>query len=207
MAEEISSEYHYSNAEGDHTAGYLWPTVLRKLREEKAQTVFDLGCGNGSFVYKLNSEGMRAKGVDPSTEGVALAKKKDPRAPVEVGSGYDPLSERFGTFDAVVSLEVICCVYYPRKFVKCLYDLTKPGGLILVSTGYHGYWKNLMLAVCGAIDKHASPLWDHGIIKLWSVDTLTQLFHETDLRRESVSRLGRIPPLAKTMLLTFRKPS
>lgn len=135
-----------------------------------------------------------------------MAKKADPNAPVAQASAYDPLHEQYGVFDAVVSLEVIGHVYYPRKFAKCMADLTKPGGLIAISTPYHGYWKNLMIAVCGHFDQHVSPLWDHGIIKLWSVDTLTSLFQEVGLSRQSVKRLGRVPPLAKTMLLTFRKP-
>ncbi len=54
-------------------------------------------------------------GVDPSSDGIALAKEIDPETRLSVGSAYDPLSERFGQFPALVSLEVVEHVYYPRK--------------------------------------------------------------------------------------------
>ncbi len=205
-SEEISTEYFYSNTEGDHTRPYLWEPVVKVLKQEQAKTVFDLGCGNGSFVKHLVQRGFDASGVDPSSKGITLAKAADPSLKVEQASAYDPLSERFGCFDAVVSLEVAPVVYYPRKFARCLCDLAKPGGLIAVSAAYHGYLKNLAVALMGGMEHHANPLWDHGIIKLWSIKTLTALFDEVGVKRESVQLLGRIPPLAKTMLLTFRKP-
>jgi 2-polyprenyl-3-methyl-5-hydroxy-6-metoxy-1,4-benzoquinol methylase len=205
--EPMSTDYRFPNAEGDHTRNYLWQPVVDSLRLAKVTTVFDVGCGNGAFVRHLNSEGFSARGVDPSSEGVAMAKSVDANAPVEQASAYDPLAEKYGKFDAVVSLEVIGHVYYPRKLAKCMFDLAKPGGLIVVSTPYHGYWKNLVIAITGHFETHISPLWDNGIIKVWSVKTLTELFHETGAKRESVRRLGRIPVLAKTMMLAFRTPA
>ena len=206
QVQEISTEYCYRNTEADHTRPYLWEPVLKILQREDAKTVFDLGCGNGAFVKHLVEKGYDASGADPSSQGIKLAKAADPSLKVEQASAYDPLSERFGRFDAVVSLEVAPVVYYPRKFARCLVDLTKPGGIIAVSTAYHGYLKNLAVALMGRLDQHADPLWDHGIIKLWSIKTLTALFDEVGVKRESVQLLGRIPPLAKTMLMTFRKP-
>jgi 2-polyprenyl-3-methyl-5-hydroxy-6-metoxy-1,4-benzoquinol methylase len=204
---EVSTEYAFPNAEGDHTRHYLWQPVIDSLRKNNAKSVFDLGCGNGAFVRFLNASGFTATGVDPSSQGVAMAKKADSQTPIEQGSGYEPLADKYGQFDAVVSLEVIGHVYYPRKFVKTLFDLAKPGGTIAISTPYHGYWKNLLIALMGHFDTHASPLWDHGIIKLWSISSLTSLLQEQQVDGISVKRLGRIPPIAKTMLVTCKKPT
>jgi hypothetical protein len=66
--------------------------------------------------------------------------------------------------------------------------------------------KNLALALSGHMDLHFTALWDHGHIKFWSVDTLTRLFEEQGLIREDLKRVGRFPLLAKSMILTFRKP-
>jgi 2-polyprenyl-3-methyl-5-hydroxy-6-metoxy-1,4-benzoquinol methylase len=203
---EVSTDYAFPNSEGDHTCHYLWQPVIDALRKNNAKSVFDLGCGNGAFVRFLNASGFAARGVDPSSQGVAMAKKTDSHAPIEQGSGYEPLADKYGQFDAVVSLEVIGHVYYPRKFLSTIFDLTKPGGTIAISTPYHGYLKNLLIALMGHFDTHVSPLWDHGIIKLWSISSLTTLLEERQLENISVTRLGRIPPIAKTMLFTCKKP-
>lgn len=125
---------------------------------------------------------------------------------MEEGSAYEPLSERFGTFPAVTSLEVVEHVYAPRAYARTLAELLEPGGTAIVSTPYHGYWKNLALALTGKMDRHFTALWDHGHIKFWSVRTLSILLTETGLAVNEVHRVGRIPQLAKSMILVATKP-
>ena len=52
------------------------------------------------------------------------------------------------------------------------------GGEMIISTPYHGYLKNLALAITGKFDRHFTVLWDGGHIKFWSVKTLTKLLNE-----------------------------
>jgi 2-polyprenyl-3-methyl-5-hydroxy-6-metoxy-1,4-benzoquinol methylase len=209
MSTPISSNYSYTSAKGAHSDAYLWGTVesiLDNVLKGKGR-IFDLGCGNGALARRLKTLGYEVRGVDPSEEGIAQARQADPDMFLEVGSAYDPLAKMFGTFPAVVSLEVVEHVYYPRLFAKCIHDLLEPGGIAVVSTPYHGYWKNLALALLGKWDRHFTALWDHGHIKFWSVATLTELFREQNLNLEVVARVGRVPTLAKSMILTFRKPA
>lgn len=207
MPSPLSSTYTYSSSDGAHTDGYLWGTVESILAENirGGDRVFDLGCGNGTLARRLQSLGYVASGVDPSDEGIAQAKRMDPSTTLEVGSAYEPLSEKFGSFPVVISLEVVEHVYYPRLYARCVFDLLEPGGLAIISTPYHGYLKNLALALAGKMDGHFTALWDHGHIKFWSINTLTELFREQEMKRESVHRVGRIPALAKSMIVTFRK--
>ncbi len=72
----------------------------------------------------------------------------------------------------MISLEVVEHLYFPRKFARTVYDLLEPGGTAIISTPYHGYWKNLVMALTGTMDAHFTALWDHGHIKFWSI-TLT----------------------------------
>ena len=204
MSESFQINYHHSNGEPPHGHEYLWPPILRILENRKPSRVFDLGCGNGSFASKLLDVGFEVAGVDPSAEGIARAKDSRPELLVETGSAYEPLVNRFGKFGAVVSQEVIGHVYDPRKFVSCVKGLLEPGGIAIISTPYHGYWKNLALCLAGKWDAHHTALWDHGIIKFWSVETLTELFAEVGLLRVEVHRVGRFPILAKSMILVFR---
>lgn len=207
MTEEISTGYAYADASGSHTNAYLWEPVTRELENyiPSGGRVFDLGCGNGSLARHLRDLSYKVTGVDPSESGIAIANAADQDLCLEVGSAYEDLAVKYGTFPAVVSLEVVEHVYYPRFYARCVADLLEPGGMALISTPYHSYFKNLALALSGKMDAHFTALWDHGHIKFWSVKTLTELFAEQGLTVEKVLRVGRIPVLAKSMILVFRK--
>lgn len=168
--------------------------------------IFDLGCGNGSVASALVEDGYDVCGVDPSTEGIAQAGTAYPHIRLEVGSAYDDLVARFGRFPAVISLEVVEHVYAPRDYAKTLFDLVAPGGIALVSTPYHGYAKNLVMALTGKLDAHFTALWDHGHIKFWSVRTLSILLREAGFDDIRFLRVGRVPSLAKSMIAIARKP-
>lgn len=208
MPDPDSTSYTYRSTEGAHTDAYLWTTVEKLLAKSVSanRRVFDLGCGNGTLARRLEGLGYEVFGVDPSEEGIAQARIADPATRLRNGSAYDPLKEEFGTFPAVVSLEVVEHVYHPRLYARCIHDLLEPGGIAIVSTPYHGYLKNIALSLLNKWDGHFTALWDHGHIKFWSIATLTGLFREQGMECEEVHRVGRIPVLAKSMILVFRKP-
>jgi 2-polyprenyl-6-hydroxyphenyl methylase/3-demethylubiquinone-9 3-methyltransferase len=201
--------YQYSSADHNASHAYLLPSldgVLAGLNlPAERRRVFDLGCGNGSVAAHLHGMGFQVVGVDPSTEGIRHAREAYPELVLEEGSAYDDLAARYGRFPVVVSLEIVEHVYSPRDYARTLYDLVEPGGVAIVSTPYHGYLKNLALAVSGKMDAHFTALWDHGHIKFWSIDTLSQLLQEQGFDRPRFLRVGRIPLLAKSMIAVARK--
>jgi 2-polyprenyl-6-hydroxyphenyl methylase/3-demethylubiquinone-9 3-methyltransferase len=75
----------------------------------------------------------------------------------------------------------------------------------IVSTPFHGYWKNLMLAVTGKLDDHFTVLWDGGHIKFWSPRTLRAVLSEAGFQDIRFHRVGRVPLLAKSMMAVFRR--
>ncbi len=191
---------------GSRSAG-SWRAEGRGQRAEgRGQRVFDLGCGNGALARYLKGLGHEVTGVDPSESGIAIARRADPDLRLDVGNAYEDLAGRYGCFPFVVSLEVVEHVYHPRQYARCVRDLLEPGGRAIISTPYHGYLKNLALALSGKMDAHFTALWDHGHIKFWSVKTLSALFAEQGMVCEKVLRVGRIPALGKSMILVFRKP-
>ena len=202
------SGYRYNDAAPTCAHAYLLPALADALEslDLPAGRAFDLGCGNGAVADWLAGRGFEVAGVDPSTAGIAEANRQFPDLNLRVGSAYDPLSETYGTFPLVVSLEVVEHVYAPRDYARCVADLLEPGGAALISTPYHGYWKNLALAATGKLDAHFTALWDHGHIKFWSPATLTELLTGAGLEVRAVRRVGRVPALAKTMLAIARKP-
>ena len=154
--------------------------------------------------------GCQVTGIDPSEEGIEIALKRrstENGSPIfAVGSAYDPLASQYGQFPFVVSLEVVEHVYFPRKLAAAVAELLLPGGTAVISTPYHGYCKNLALAVTGKMDSHFTALWDHGHIKFWSPRTIASLFAEQRLTLRKVLRVGRVPCLAKSMICVFDKP-
>ena len=184
---------------------YLIPAVLSILKDVRPKRIFDLGCGNGLAAHVLATHGYRIIGIDPSEEGINWARAHYPDIEVHQGSANDDLRARFGTFPVVMSLEVVEHIYDPRAYARTLFNLVKPGGFAIVSTPYNGYLKNLAIALFNKFDAHHSPLWDHGHIKFWSVATLTRLLEEVGFGAIQFRRVGRIPPLAKSMIAIAQK--
>lgn len=201
--------FHYDGSDGCCSNAYLLPRLTKLLQSlpwsQSSRRIFDLGCGNGAVAHQLHQAGYEVTGVDPSADGIRFANEAYPQLRLEVGSAYDDLQARYGQFPMVISLEVIEHVYAPRHFVRTLKELMLPGGYAIISTPYHGYWKNLALALTGKMDSHFTALWDHGHIKFWSFASLTRLLEEAGLKVVHRDRVGRLPMLAKSMIFTVQR--
>jgi 2-polyprenyl-3-methyl-5-hydroxy-6-metoxy-1,4-benzoquinol methylase len=110
-------------------------------------------------------------------------------------------------FDLVVSTEVVEHLYAPRDYTRGCFEALKPGGRFICTTPYHGYLKNLAIALAGKWDAHADPLWDGGHIKLWSRNTLSRLLQEAGFRNLQFQGVGRVPGLWMTMVMCGDKPA
>lgn len=200
--------YVYEDGDLNDSHTYLLPALHSALAQIKSseKRLFDLGCGNGSIGAAVSQKGWDVTGVDVSSDGIEYANRVHPQLKLETGSAYDDLAGKYGTFPVLVSLEVIEHLYDPRTYAKAVYDLLEPGGIAIISTPYHGYWKNLVLSLTGKMDKHFHALWDHGHIKFWSIPTLTTLLIEAGFETPRFERVGRVPPLAKSMIAIVRKP-
>ncbi len=203
------SGYHYDHAGLNCSHSYLLPTVFRLLDSLNLPAgerhLFELGCGNGAVADELTRRGWDVTGVDPSVEGIAQAQRAHPDLKLYSGSAYDDLAARYGRFPVVLSLEVVEHVYFPRQYAATVFSLLQLGGAVILSTPYHGYWKNLALALSGKLDQHFTALWDHGHIKFWSMRTLTLLLEEAGFSDIQFERVGRIRPLAKAMIAVARR--
>lgn len=198
-------DYGYQNASATHAHQYIVAPIMELLDTNSNRTILDLGCGNGALVKALVERGFNAYGTDASETGIQIAStfSADRFAIQDLSS--DDLPEKFAQlhFDTIISTEVIEHLYDPRKFIQfCKNILQKNGGgSIILSTPYHGYLKNLLLAIAGKWDSHANPLWDGGHIKLWSKATLSQLLEEYGFKVTDFVGCGRIPYVWKSMVM------
>lgn len=205
--QNTETEYKYSSAHQTYDSAYLFEPVKNILAslQKKETSVFELGCGNGYHASQLASLGYEVTAVDTSKSGIQMASENYPNCTFEIGSAYDDLAQRFGVFDCVVSLEVVEHVFAPRDYAKTVYDLLTAEGTAIISTPFHGYWKNLAIALTGKFDAHVDPLWDGGHIKFWSKDTLSTLLKETGFKTVRFELVGRVPWLAKSMIAIAQK--
>ena len=100
-------------------------------------------------------------------------------------------------FLTVISMEVIEHLYSPRTFAAFVRSILEAngGGRFILTTPYHGYLKNLSIALAGKADRHYSALWEGGHIKFWSRRTLAILLREAGFRNMAFTGAGRIPYL------------
>ena len=171
--------------------------------------MLDVGCGNGFTAGQFLERGCEVVGLDLSESGVALARQQYPAARFEVMGADERLLAKLecSAFDIVVSTEVIEHLYAPRPYLRGCYSALRPGGRFICSTPYHGYLKNLLIALSGRTITHATPLWDGGHIKLWDRATLSQLLRETGFVNLHFRGAGRLPYLWMTMLMAGDKPA
>jgi len=204
------SEYDFDQSETIHYHSYLAPTVMKAIPpSQQPGRVVDLGCGDGSLLASFEKQGWKSYGVDLSESGIAAARRKFPGIEFHCKGFDDALVRELGAaqFDLVISTEVVEHLYAPRELPRIAFQLLKPGGLMVVSTPYHGYLKNCALALSGNFDRHFSALWDCGHIKFWSYKTLQALLREAGFTSFHFFGSGRVPFLWKSMVVSAQKPS
>ena len=198
-------EYGYSDKGSSCAHSYLLKDLLSLLDRNKNKIILDIGCGNGYLAKELLKKGFNVYGIDASQQGIEFAKKDYPDRffVQDINDEKLPQEIQHLKFDTVISTEVIEHLYFPRKFVsfcKRIIEGQQDGELIL-STPYHGYLKNLFLAIFNKYDHHYTALWDGGHIKFWSKKTLTKLLEEQGFVVTIFKGSVRFPYLWKSMFI------
>ncbi len=92
--------------------------------------VLDLGCGTGYGTAELSETGLRAVGLDRVVPS-ASARRSSARF---VRADLNRIPFASGTFDLVVSFQVIEHLEDPRLYLDAIADLLRPGGVALLTT-------------------------------------------------------------------------
>lgn len=201
------SDFGWSDAAEPESGGYVAPAVIAELSRRGAHRVLDLGCGVGTLCAELNASGFEVLGTDADARGLEIARGRHPGIRFQLADVRDDpsgLRETEGAFDAVVATEVIEHLYDPGALLRFAAGMLEPGGLLVLTAPYHGYLKNLGLAVAGRTDRHHDVDRVGGHIKFFSRATLTASVASAGYEVLSWRGLGRVPYLWKSMLLTAR---
>ena len=206
-----SPEYGYyssGNVSGKSGLQLIETLVLEIKKISGIKNICELGCGNGFLANNLATMGYEVIGVDESESGIRIARSNsEPKAEFHVAGIDSKLVEVMGgrVFDLILSVEVIEHLYFPSGLLDVAQKILRPKGKLVLTTPYHGYAKNLMIALLNRCDSHYNPLWDGGHIKFFSVNTLTELIERYGFSDLSYRYVGRLPFVAKSMIVTAVK--
>ena len=209
MATRAYTEFEWQSAEpANGASGEKLTEVFAGLVQkfDGVRSICDLGCGNGHIAGRLASLGYKVTGIDASQSGIRIAQHAYPDVRF-VQALINRELNGFDNFDLVISSDVIEHLYRPADLLEAAFAVLKPGGDVLVGTPYHGYLKNLALAVANRMDSHLSALHDGGHIKFFSVKTLSRLMTAHSFEVLNFTFYGRAPWLWKNMICHARKPA
>jgi len=200
-----ASEFVWARAGLSAEHAYLLPVIRRWLQAAKPKRILDLGCGNAAVTNELSMLGIEVVGMDSSASGILIARQTYPHLQLVHASLEHSLPEKhWASYDAVLAVEVIEHLLLPRQLFQRAKEALRKDGLLLLTTPYHGFLKNLVLALTNKFDNHWHPLRDYGHVKFFSRSTISRLFVEQGFKVDGFKRVGRWPPLAKSMILRGR---
>ncbi len=202
--------YGYDNSNASCAHEYLWPTLrkcLEVISDGRSLRILDLGCGNGYVASQIAELGHSVTGLDVSTTGIETARASFPAVPYQLGSVYDDdlIFKVGGLVDCVVSLEVVEHLFFPKRLFEQSDKLLAEGGVLIVSTPYHGYLKNFALSLTNGWDAHFGVHWDGGHIKFFSKKSLAAMATNAGFVKLKFFPVGRVAGLWKAMIMVGQK--
>lgn len=112
--------------------------VKRKLKEQGAKSVLDLGCSEGSYSLNIAREGYDVTGVNLFTNSIEVANQRAKEFRLDDHAHFfqsDIMEfETDKKFDAVMLFEVIEHVRDPKSLVDKMMSLTEKDGVCYIST-------------------------------------------------------------------------
>jgi 2-polyprenyl-3-methyl-5-hydroxy-6-metoxy-1,4-benzoquinol methylase len=106
-----------------------------------AQSVLEVGCGDGFLAARLSKRVPDVVAVDVDEPVLHRARQRFPTVPVRWMHGdVLDVADELGTFDAVVSNATLHHLADTRAALSCLRDLVRPGGTLALVTFARPVW-------------------------------------------------------------------
>jgi len=202
----IDKEYFWKHNHADNSFDYLHKTIkyilLKKIKNKNE--LLDIGCGNGYLTKKLSAQFNKVTAIDNSQTAIIQAKKNYNGKIKFLKTNIHDFSNNH-KIDCITAIEVIEHLYSPDDFLKKIYDLSDKNTKIIISTPYHGFFKNLLILLTGNFENHFSPLWEHGHIKFFSKESLQKLTFRNKFKIVETFFSGRFYPISKSIIIVLEK--
>lgn len=133
------------------------------------QNVLEVGCGHGSFIGKIASNGVSAEGLELNPDSVKEAEKAGVKVYLKTVEEFAETNA--GKYDVVCAFQVLEHIHDVHSFLTACFALLKPNGTLLVSVPNNQSFINLHSFDILNMPPHHMGLWD-----TQSLSALTDLF-------------------------------
>lgn len=178
----------------------LWRRHLASLPAGAA--VLDVGCGDGAFCAFFQSMGYEVRGIDISRRAIDYARRRHTDIAFEVRLIEDEAAEYPAAYDCVFSSEVIEHLFDVGGYLRAINHALKPGGMLVLTTPYHGLIKNLSIDLFNYAG-HYDPLGQH--IRFFDRKSLGACLTRFGFEPVVWTGYGRPWPLWKSFFVVSRK--
>jgi len=176
---------------------------------EKGEKVLDIGCGDGSMLFRLIDKYDELYGIDIAPSRLTEARKT-------VAEKYSDLPKKFcfyegnldkkmefesNFFDTIICLAILEHVYDIYSLVKELYRVLKSGGYAIAEVPNIAYLKYRIKLLFGKLPITSSPYnweeigWDDGHIHYFTMKKLCELFESQGFEIIKKTGSGFLAPL------------
>lgn len=196
------------NRMGQFTSKEIFPKLKKYLEGQKKGRLLDLGAGWGNVSNSISKLGFNVVAVEQCADRLDFARKNYPQIKFYDSDIYE-INEKVlpfeDPFDFLIATEVIEHLFDPERFLHIAYDALKEKGILILSTPYHGYLKNLLLSLFNRMDDHYEALETGGHIKFFSRKNFCRLLQECHFEPFQFIGTGRAPLLWKSMIVICEK--
>ncbi|HEX3962332.1 MAG TPA: methyltransferase domain-containing protein [Trebonia sp.] len=154
--------------------GAIHDKVIGLLVGEHRGSLVDLGAGDGTLAKRLQKEGFDVTAVDAVTDDFRPTDIEVTAANLNEGI---PFAD--GQFHVVVSTEVIEHLENPWLFVRELYRITEPGGVVIISTpNLSNVYVRAWYALTGRLYNFLNSAYQHighiTPVYLWNLERMVE---------------------------------
>lgn len=107
-----------------------------------AQTILDVGCAQGTLALLLAERGKRVTAVDIRPAFLEYARSRWEKGDVTFVEANLMDAPDLGTFDLVFANQIIEHLVYPADFLRTVARYVRPGGVLVVATPNHDYFRS-----------------------------------------------------------------
>ena len=181
---ERSADKIYTNSGNDDVFALI---------KKQCSRILDVGCGGGSLGKILTASGHLVDGITISDEEYNLASELLNNVylyNLETGLPNEMLHSQY---DYVICSHVLEHIVYPDKLLKDIYEVLKPGGILVVALPNLMHYKSRLKLITGNFVYEDAGIWDNTHVKWYTFSSAKKLLTNYGFSIELATVTGELP--------------